>query len=287
MKHGTFKRKDGPSNDSDPTDPFLEIEVDKSIELPPPPKAEEDPMPRRLYITRALLDKYGMTEGCVGCTMSAMANTGMVHSEACRIRIEKEMKQIPESRMRLKEIKVKQHHFIKKHMKKHNRDIADKADSDDAMDPNDSGTSSSHQRKRKAESDANVDYLDMMCCLCEEAIEINEVAIEDEEPFNSKEMEEKTWSWADITEEEDEKEQNDVKQDYYDEMTGRILKYEKVVAARLEEVEALIKMGVWEIVPLRECVSRTQRRPIKGRWIDINKGDDDLEVDPEPTWRSR
>ena len=138
-------------------------------------------------------------------TMSALGNTGFVHSEACRIIIEKEMKQNPEARIRLKEIKVKRHQFIKKHMKKHNRDITEKADSDDDMDQNDSGASSSHEKKRKAENDASVDYLDMMCCLCEELTEINEVAIEDEEPFCNEEMEEKAWNWSDVTEEGGEK----------------------------------------------------------------------------------
>ena len=64
----------------------------------------------------------------------------------------------------------------------------------------------------------------------------------------------------------------------YDDLTGKVLKYKKVLEARMNEVEALIKMGVWETVPIATCLSRTGRRPIKGRWVDINKGDDTTEV---------
>ena len=36
-------------------DSFLDIEIDKSISMPAPPRVEEDAMPRRENITRALL----------------------------------------------------------------------------------------------------------------------------------------------------------------------------------------------------------------------------------------
>ena len=33
-------------------------------------------------------------------------------------------------------------------------------------------------------------------------------------------------------------------------------------------------MGVWETVPLSQCWEKTNRKPIRGRWVDVNKGDD-------------
>ena len=47
-----------------------------------------------------------------------------------------------------------------------------------------------------------------------------------------------------------------------------------MVRARLDEVEALKKMGVWQTVPLSQCWERTGRKPIGGRWVNANKGDD-------------
>ena len=72
-------------------DSFLEIETDKSVTMPAPPHVEEDAMPRRVYITRAVLNQYGMTDCCVGCANSTIGGTGISHSEECPRRIEKEM----------------------------------------------------------------------------------------------------------------------------------------------------------------------------------------------------
>ena len=33
-------------------------------------------------------------------------------------------------------------------------------------------------------------------------------------------------------------------------------------------------MGVWETVPLSQCWEKTGGKPIRGRWVDVNKGDD-------------
>ena len=59
-----------------------------------------------------------------------------------------------------------------------------------------------------------------------------------------------------------------------DDLAGQILQYEHVVRARLNEVEDLKKMEVWETAPLSQCWERTGRKPIRGSWVDVNKGDD-------------
>ena len=59
--------------------------------------------------------------------------------------------------------------------------------------------------------------------------------------------------------------------------SGRELEPEKVVRARKEEVDFIRKMGVWQEV------DRPSDKPVlKGRWVDINKGDED-----HPIYRSR
>ena len=45
----------------------------------------------------------------------------------------------------------------------------------------------------------------------------------------------------------------------------------------MHEIEALTRKGVWEVAPVSQCLTRTQRRPIRGRWVDIIKGDDIVE----------
>ena len=76
--------------------------------------------------------------------------------------------------------------------------------------------------------------------------------------------------WADITEDET----NAHGELVYHSVTGHALKHDKVMEARMDEVRALEKMGVWEMVNRSMCMSRTGRPPIKGGWVDVNKGDD-------------
>lgn len=113
----------------------------------------------------------------------------------------------------------------------------------------------------------------------EEPLEIHAASIEEKLERSEGVLDEKVLNWADATEEE-EKDRNgyEEQETFHVDLTGRVLKYEKVIAARLHETESLIKMEKWEVVPLRQCTSRTKRRPIKRRWVDIDMGDDDLEV---------
>ena len=37
-------------------------------------------------------------------------------------------------------------------------------------------------------------------------------------------------------------------------------------------------MDVLEVVPVVECTKKTQMKPTRGRWVDVNKGDDQVEV---------
>ena len=34
-------------------------------------------------------------------------------------------------------------------------------------------------------------------------------------------------------------------------------------------------MGVWEVRPVPECVEMTGKKPVKVRWVDVTKGDDE------------
>ena len=108
-------------------DSFLDIEIDKSISV------EEDAMPRRVYITQAVLNQHGITDGCVRCANSTIGGTGM--------------KNDLEQRERIQETKRKRREFIEKHAKKFKVDeSAEEEQNDEQMD--DIG---SRGLKRKAE----------------------------------------------------------------------------------------------------------------------------------------
>lgn len=58
-----------------------------------------------------------------------------------------------------------------------------------------------------------------------------------------------------------------------DNLTGEVLPPRLVEEARREEITFIENWEVWEDVSTEECLQRTGRRPIGGRWVDINKGD--------------
>jgi len=61
--------------------------------------------------------------------------------------------------------------------------------------------------------------------------------------------------------------------DFWDEVTGERLPPELVRASREEELTFMEEWDVWEVVPISYCVKVTGRRPLGGRWVDVNKGD--------------
>ena len=86
-----------------------------SADVPPPHRAEAIPM--QVRITRAVLEKYGFTDGCLGCTNSAMGSTGIAHSDNFRKRIESKMKQADVDKARLQEPKRKRQEFVSRHLR--------------------------------------------------------------------------------------------------------------------------------------------------------------------------
>ena len=130
--------------------------------------------------------------------------------------------------------------------------------------------------KRKADDNQETEPMEVMDCMCESTIDVVNIVEEDDmlEEYKADDcMEETTRNWADMTEEEHAEPKT-----FYDNLTGKALKHEKVIEARLDEIKALQDMGVWEVVAVAECMRKTQKKPIRGRWVDVNKGDDQMEV---------
>merc|ERR1712026_301738 len=69
---------------------------------------------------------------------------------------------------------------------------------------------------------------------------------------------------------------------YWDNVTGLPLEAWRVEKARKEEIEFFQKQGVYEKVLRTVCYSRTGKAPVKVRWVDVNKGDEQ-----NPEYRSR
>ena len=62
---------------------------------------------------------------------------------------------------------------------------------------------------------------------------------------------------------------------YWEDISGKELKPDLVRAAREEELKVVDEMGVWELRPIAELLEVTGKKPVKVRWVDVNKGDDE------------
>ena len=58
---------------------------------------------------------------------------------------------------------------------------------------------------------------------------------------------------------------------YWDDISGKELKPDLVRAAREEELKVVDEMGVWELRPVAECIEVMGKKPVKVRWVDVNK----------------
>ena len=136
------------------------------------------------------------------------------------------------------------------------------------------------------------EMLVIMDLMCEEATEDHK-EIDDYEKANLEESfdwdQHPRMSWADAHDEE-------FQPKVYDDLTGHELDRNEVLKERLNEIEGLASMGVWDVAPREQCIARTGREPIRGRWLDINNGDDNNKVyrvevrgdgDSENAWRER
>ena len=281
--HGSSKPAEADEVDHNP---FLEVEVDKSIDLPAPAKIEEEAMPRRVYITRATLNRYGMTEGCLGCTTSSIGGTGVPHSEECRRRIEREMKHDPIQRHRIKEAQSRRKEFIDRHAKRLRTSGDKESINEEVGDAIATDSNEEASKKRKAIEDPDGDNMESMHCMCEISGEENGLDghtgfgltvdnIDDDIGEHCATSQNNTQNFThDVM---DAAGTPAMSRTVYDDITQRPLKYERVLEARMDEIRALQDMGVWEVVPLSQCISKTGKRRIRGRWVDVNKGDDQNE----------
>ena len=60
---------------------------------------------------------------------------------------------------------------------------------------------------------------------------------------------------------------------YWDAITSEPLPTDLTSAARQEELGFMNDWKVWDVAPVAECWARTGKAPLKGKWVDVNKGD--------------
>ena len=59
-------------------------------------------------------------------------------------------------------------------------------------------------------------------------------------------------------------------QEYYDDVTGKLLNKELVLKARIQQLGEVKKFDVYHKVPIQQCWNETGKNPIAVRWLDVN-----------------
>lgn len=270
LKPGTL-RVGGPTMASGSTDyPVPHPEVPRGE---PEPK---EPIFKRTYLTKAMVERFGATRGCAGCR-----EVGKVHTEACRTRMEGLLTGEDDEKQKLqKQIDELNEEIKKARAKNEESNMMD--DEDEAVDENelpdlpedsdnedemmDGGAGEQPAADVAMESASTTAATDLLAGAQKQEEEVAKFKsiyhICCEEPSDWIE------SYVDL--------------EFYDDLTGALLPKELVVEARKKELFLAKQRTLYIKVPLSVCWEHSGGPPIGTKWVDINKRDEE-----NPEIRSR
>ena len=251
--------------------------------------------PREFQIRKENAERLGYTRGCAGCTSWFKGGARQAHSDRCRNRFREEMKeqlkvkraqgQMEEYERKVENKRGKKEEHKKQRKVRHGNDPPEEGREEDqeAAQSKDSDLEREVERPAKRgmfEAEGEGDEVEGGGALRdakkqktdEEASEVEE---EESGRSSKKQRIEQISNWIQqvktrIYEEEDEDEEE--WREAWDDVRGGSLKYNEVVEARREEIEYMVKRGIWELKPIAECWERTGKGPTGVRWVDTNKG---------------
>ena len=118
MKYTPWTTNDGATTMESSQEEEVHMDYDRDLGDDIPPKEPEpaEAILRRVYITRQTLEKYGYTADCAGCTTAFVGGTGVNHSESCRMRIERAVKDDAVDKHRVRNAKRNVREFVQAHM---------------------------------------------------------------------------------------------------------------------------------------------------------------------------
>ena len=232
--------------------------------------------PRDFHIRKTDAEKHGYTRGCPGCTTWFKGLSRQPHNERCRERFKEAMKNEAkvERAMEQKE-EFERKVEVKRRKKEENKEEKKRKEGGGMWRKAEEGGGIT------AEGDAEVENGDK-----EGDREMgqgeDEPEVEDTEEGCEREVKrqriKQVVKWVQEVRaevEEEEKEEEDEWMEAWDDVKGGGLKYKEVVEARREEIEFMMKRGIWDLKPIQECWEKTGRGPTGVRWVDTNKGSEE------------
>ena len=241
----------------EPIPGHLEAEIPVKVHFPPEAEAprpvdpgiERPEIRRRMRIRREDIVRLGYTVGCHGCIAVSRNVPAQNHSEICRERIEKMLRE--EGNQRLKEADERMAEHLANRMKRAREE-------DETMENKDPHSGQLQQkrsrgdertkRKRSKEEQGNEDDSQVH----------KSRLLTDEEEQRMNAMIDFIDSFVLSVERLEETV-------YWDDLSGKELTPSLVRAARLEELGEIAKHGVYLKVPIKECWAETGKEPVGTR----------------------
>ena len=209
-------------------DSFLDIEIGKSISMPAPPRVEEDAV-----LLESTHHAGGAKPVWHNGRLCAMRQQYHWRNGNPPFRGVPQDREGDEKRSRTRRVhsgdgeRAPRLHRVTPRSSRSTR--ARRKNRSEQMDAVGSGG-----MKRKAEDNQETEPMEVMdCCMCENVNDVNTVEEDDTlEKYKADDcMQETRRNWADMTEEEHTEQKT-----FFDDLTGKALKHEKVIDARLDDI---------------------------------------------------
>ena len=240
-------------------------------------------VPHRIMIKKEDLEKYGYSAGCPGCKAIMRGTARQGHSEACRSRIETELRDDP----RMKAQKKRQEEFLANKLE-NQEEKRRKMETKEAVKDEGMGTAAAAASSAlPASSSSSSTSAGPAPQMQEEQDQHREE--EDEEMDREKGEKREGVLWEELArrikdakkirvdmvlnealiQEDDDPRRASL---HFDTKTGKELNKRAVAAARKEEIEFMRQIKLYDKVDLEECIRMTGRPPVSTKWVEVDKG---------------
>jgi hypothetical protein len=278
VKHPPWRTSD---DDPDADEPIPEVVKLIAAEEETERGNKDATIPRRVYISKEDLDKFGYSAQCIGCRSILRGTRRQGHSEACRKRLEKELQgadKIERTKRKLDEFmgdvlaKEDEKRLQEEETRRGRRTL-----STPANDSQNTGSASSSDltdgaRKRQLEEAKGDDTISRR--RIEEDAGERRVREEQKEPEDRplKKMMVGNFEVNQDEDFEDEMIGDFGEGEYFDDRTGDVLDSSLVMRAEAEELEYMVHLGVGDEVDEQECWDKTGKAPTTTKFVRTNKG---------------
>ena len=237
----------------------------KDESIPAIPIAMPEPVARRHYLTKGIVEKFGATSGCEGC-----ARNDRAHNETCRKRLMRAIDEDDVEKERFAKSRATEATKVMETIPEEEvHPDGDVGMQEAGSEPSGSNKDSSTSGSTSPSSSSSSSVMDMS--MQEQKKRPAEDPAEEEE---ANKMEVERTMTALLNEEETEIDWEEMDLDFEDEITGAPLLTEDVIRAHQDEMQEHKNFDVYDEVEEELCWQLTGGPPVGSRLRVINKGDE-------------